>query len=58
MDDWLKDSPPVRKNKKFIERCCRLQRKVLIDRFGNCAEDPKEELCDGCWCYNLIGGGD
>lgn len=35
-------------------RCIRLNVFVEIDGKVQCLKNPKEELCNGCVCYNLL----
>lgn len=36
----------------YLRRCVRLDRNVLVDRFGKCC-NAKEPVCDGCYAYNI-----
>jgi len=43
--------------KNYVKDCFRLNRTVLIDRFGKCLS-AKSLLCEGCSSYNLLKKGE
>lgn len=39
---------------KYFPLCPRLQKHVIVDLDGFCKENPKQDICEGCWSNDVI----